>query len=683
MRLSRNKASFFVLIIILFLLETGQAIAKKKVVFATTEREPYIGKSLPSQGYVHELVTEVFKRVGYETEVYFYPLARARRLAESGNVDGFLPAYYEKELQEKYLFSASFPGDNIGLLKKKSLQESYSADPRTKIKKALLGLQQYQFGVVRGASVTQAFDQANFLDKQLVSKDLQNIDKLESDRIDFAVIDKYTASDLMVNQRPHLIGKLEFMFPPLISNTFHVAFSKKSKGYLQRQNDFNRGLQTVILDGTLEKILSKHGLFPSKTAKNGKVKLTIGTVNNEEMIVMQELSQQFEKAHPNIELEWRVLNENTLRKRLLSDFAISDGQFDIMTIGSYEAPIWAKRGWLTPLQHLPESYDVEDLLDSVRESLSYEKRLYALPFYGESSMTFYRKDLFKKAGIQISAHPTYDDIKRYAEAIHKPQEEIYGICLRGKVGWGENMALLSTMVNTFGGQWFDQNWKPQLNTAGWKNAISTYKDLLINYGPPNPTSNGFNENRLLFSNGHCGMWIDATVAAGMLFNPQQSKIHAQVGFAPAPIAVTPKGAHWLWTWALAIPESSKNKQEAVQFITWATSKGYIKQVAQKKGWISVPPGTRKSTYQSKNYQSAAPFADFVLQAIQQADPLDSTLKPKPYTGIQFVGIPEFPAIGRQVSINMVEVIEGKISVDNALRDSQKLVEEQMRKSGYF
>lgn len=341
MRLSRNKANVFVLIIILFLLGSGQAIAQKMVVFATAEREPYIGKTLPNQGYVHELVTEVFKRVGYEAEIKFYPLARAKHLAEVGYVDGFLPSYYEKELEEKYLFSAPFPGDNIGLLKKKSLQVSYSVDPRTNLKEALLGLQPYKFGVVRGASIAQPFDQAKFLNKQFVAKDLQNIDKLASDRMHFAVIDKYSASDLMVNQRPHLIGKLEFMHPPLISNAFHVAFSKKSKDHLQRKNDFNQGLKAITLGGTLEKILSKHGVFPPKTVNKGKVKLTIGTVNNEDMILMQGLSQQFENAQPNIELEWRVLNESTLRKRLLSDLAISDGQFDIMTIGSYEAPIWA------------------------------------------------------------------------------------------------------------------------------------------------------------------------------------------------------------------------------------------------------------------------------------------------------------------------------------------------------
>ncbi len=683
MKANVHQPGLLVFMTMLFLLLSEPAFAAKKVLLATAERAPYIGKNLLNQGYLHELITEAFKRVGYETEIIFYPQARANYLAERGSVDGLLPSYFEPGLEKNYLFSAPFPGDNIGLLKRKSLAASYPLDPRNNLQGALLDLLPYKFGVVRGTSISPAFDQATLLKKQFVAKDLQNIDKLAVERIDFAVIDKYTASDLMVNRRPHLIGELEFMRPPLLSNSFYVAFSKKSPGYQQRQKDFNLGLQALIADGTLQEILFRHGLFPAKTQQQGKVQLTIGTVNNADMIAMRGLSKQFEQSHPNIELQWRVLSENILRQRLLSDLAISDGQFDIMTIGAYETPIWAKRGWLTALENLPDGYQLQDIFDSVREALSYQKKLYALPFYAESSMTFYRQDLFAKAGLKMSERPTFADIKSYAAAIHNPEEKIYGICLRGKAGWGENMALLSTMVNTFGGQWFDLNWQPKLNSREWKNALLTYQDLLSNYGPPNPTLNGFNENRSLFANGHCAIWIDATVAAGMLFNAKQSKVHAQVGFAPAPVAVTEKGSKWLWTWALAIPDSSKHKQEALQFITWATSKAYIERVGEKLGWVSVPPGTRKSTYQNKSYLAAAPFAGFVLQAIQQADPLNSTLQAKLYTGIQFVGIPEFPALGGQVGLNIADVIAGKLSVDQALQDSQKLVEEQMRKSGYY
>ena len=683
MRLAINIKRIFSLIILLLIVHSGQSLADKKIVLSSAERSPYIGTNLPNHGYVHELMTAAFERVGYQAEIKFFPLARAKHLAEEGTVDGLIPSYYKKPSMLHYVFSDPFPGDNIGLLKHKSSSVSYSVDPGKDINQVLSELQKYKFGVVRGASVTPAFDHNPDLEKQFVTKDLQNIDKLAAGRIDFAVIDKYTAADLLVNHRPHLIGQLEFMYPLLVSNSFHIAFSKKSTGYKERQLAFNEGLKAITLDGTLHKILSKHGLFPLQQNDNGKVKLTIGTVNNKEMIVMRSLSGEFEKSHPNIELRWRVLDENTLRQRLLSDLAISDGQFDIMTIGAYEAPIWAKRGWLTPLENLPESYDVQDILAPIRDALSYENKLYALPFYAESSMTFYRKDLFKKAGIKMSERPTYDDIKSYAAAIHNPDEQTYGICLRGKAGWGENMALISTMVNAYGGQWFAMNWKPKINMPAWKRAISTYKELLVNYGPPNPTLNGFNENRLLFSSGKCGIWIDATVAAGGLFDAQQSVISEHVGFAPAPAAITDKGASWIWTWAFAIPESSKNKQQAKQFITWATSKGYIEQVAHQHGWETIPPGTRKSTYQNSQYRAVAPFSEFVLKAIEQAEPLNSTIRAKPYTGIQFVGIPEFPAIGRQVGLKMVEVLKGDISIDNALLESQILVDEQMKSSGYY
>jgi sorbitol/mannitol transport system substrate-binding protein len=278
--------------------------------------------------------------------------------------------------------------------------------------------------------------------------------------------------------------------------------------------------------------------------------------------------------------------------------------------------------------------------------------------------------------------PTWDDIKKFAEALTDKDAGIYGICLRGKPGWGENMALLSTMVHTFGGQWFDENWIPTIDTPEWKETVTTYVDLLNNYGPPGASSNGFNENLALFASGKCGMWIDATVAAGLVFNPTESQVADKVGFAQAPIAKTPKGNHWLWSWALAIPTSSDAKEAAEKFIVWATSKPYIELVGDQVGWTSVPPGTRTSTYENPKYAEAAPFAKPVLEAIQTADPTDQTLKPAPYTGIQYVGIAEFQGIGTQVGQTMAGVLAGQMSVDQALKSAQSAVARTMRQAGY-
>ena len=411
--------------------------------------------------------------------------------------------------------------------------------------------------------------------------------------------------------------------------------------------------------------------------------VTIATVNNADMIIMQRLSDRFEEAHPDIDLEWVVLEENVLRQRITTDIATLGGQFDVMTIGTYEVPIWAAQGWLVPLEDLPSEYDVDDVLKPVRDGLSHDGTLYALPFYAESSMLYYRTDLFQEAGIDMPDQPTWDQVREWAAAIHDPDNGVYGICLRGKPGWGENMAFLSTLVNTFGGQWFDMEWRPRLDDQVWHDAVTFYVDLMRNYGPPGATTNGFNENLALFSTGRCGMWVDATVAAGMLYNPEQSTVADRLGFAQAPVASHPKGSNWLWSWALAVPTSSDAADAAKEFVTWATSKEYIELVAEEEGWVSVPPGTRRSTYDNPSYTEAAPFAEAVLRAIETADPIETTANPKPYSGVQYAGIPEFQAIGTQVGQMMAAALSGQMTVDQALQSAQTSTERTMQQAGYL
>lgn len=410
--------------------------------------------------------------------------------------------------------------------------------------------------------------------------------------------------------------------------------------------------------------------------------LTIATVNNGDMIVMRELSSEFEKAHPGVHLNWVTLEENILRQRVTTDIATGAGQFDVMTIGNYEVPIWAKQKWLVELK--PDAnYDLDDLIPTVRSGLTVDGKLYAAPFYAESVMTYYRKDLFQKAGLTMPEAPTYDQIRQYADKLTDKSNQIYGVCLRGKPGWGENMAFVTSLANTYGGQWFGMGWKPMLDTPAWKGAINWYVSALNTDGPPGATSNGFNENLALFSTGHCAMWIDSTVAGGLLFDPKQSQVADNVGFTASPKGPYGKGPTWLWTWNLAVPASSKHIQDAEAFVTWVTSKEYVQLVAQKKGWVAAPAGTRKSTYDSPDYQKAAPFAKFVENAINEAGPDAPTAEPRPYTGAQFVSIPQFQAIGTQVGQTIAAALSGQMTVDQALAASQASTTRTMRQTGYL
>ena len=304
--------------------------------------------------------------------------------------------------------------------------------------------------------------------------------------------------------------------------------------------------------------------------------ITIATVNNGDMIRMQKLTDDFTAKNPDIQLNWVTLEENVLRERVTTDIATKGGQFDVMTIGTYEVPIWAKQGWLLPLDKLGADYDVDDILPAIAGGLSVDGKLYAAPFYGESSFVMYRKDLFEKAGLKMPDAPTWDFIADAARKMTDSAADINGICLRGKAGWGENMAFLTAMSNSFGARWFDENWKPQFDQPEWKNTLEFYVDLMKDAGPPGASSNGFNENLALFQQGKCGMWIDATVAASFVSDPKDSTVADKVGFALAPDTGLGKRGNWLWAWSLAIPAGSQKADAAQKFIAWATSKDYTR-----------------------------------------------------------------------------------------------------------
>ena len=432
----------------------------------------------------------------------------------------------------------------------------------------------------------------------------------------------------------------------------------------------------------LVRVLTSAAVVSMLTTSVLAEKLTIATVNNGDMVRMQKLTDDFTAKNPGIELEWVTLEENVLRQRVTTDVATKGGQYDVMTIGTYEVPIWGKKGWLVSLNDLPESYDVNDILPAIRGGLTVDGNLYAAPFYAESSMVMYRKDLMAKAGLEMPEAPTWDFIAKAARAMTDKKAETYGICLRGKAGWGENMAFLTATANSFGARWFDMDWKPQFTSGPWKKTLNFYIDLLNEAGPPGVSSNGFNENLALFQSGKCGMWIDATVAASFVTNAKDSKVADQVGFALAPDAGLGKRGNWLWAWSLGIPSGTKKAESAKKFVAWATSKDYLELVASKEGWANVPPGTRASLYANPEY-AKVPFAKMTLDSINIADPTKPTVDPVPYVGVQFVAIPEFQGIATTVGQQFSAALAGTVKPDQALMNAQRITERAMKKAGYI
>ena len=407
--------------------------------------------------------------------------------------------------------------------------------------------------------------------------------------------------------------------------------------------------------------------------------ITIATVNNGDMIRMQGLTDDF-TAKTGHNVEWVTLEENVLRQRVTTDITTKGGSFDIMTIGMYETPIWGANGWLVPLDNLSAEYDVDDILPAMAGGLSHDGTLYAAPFYGESSMIMYRSDLMKAAGMDMPKAPTWEFIAKAAAAMTDRDNEINGICLRGKAGWGEGGAFITAMSNSFGARWFDMDWNAQFDTQPWADTLNFFKGMMDASGPAGYATNGFNENLSLFNQGKCGMWIDATVAASFVTG-KDSTVADHVGFALAPDTGLGKRSNWLWAWALAIPAGTQKQDAALQFIEWSTSKDYIELVASKEGWANVPPGARTSLYENPNYQ-AVPFAQMTLDSILSANPNDSTVEPSPYVGVQFAAIPEFAGIATDVSQEFSAAYAGQQTVEEALAKAQALTNDAMEAAGY-
>ena len=428
----------------------------------------------------------------------------------------------------------------------------------------------------------------------------------------------------------------------------------------------------------LSSLLGACALSALSLTAQAETNLTIATVNNGDMVRMQKLTEDFTKANPDIKLTWVTLEENVLRQKVTTDIATKGGQFDVLTIGTYEVPIWGKKGWLVPLTNVD---DVDDLLPAIRAGLTVDGKLYAAPFYGESSMVMYRKDLMDKAGLKMPDAPTWDFIKQAADKMTDKAGEVYGICLRGKAGWGENMAFLTATSNSFGARWFDEKWAAQFNSPEWKKTLDFYVGMMKADGPPGASSNGFNENLALFNAGKCGMWIDATVAASFVTG-KESKVADKVGFALAPDNGLGKRGNWLWAWSLAVPAGSAHAAEAQKFVAWATSKHYGDIVAAKEGWANVPPGTRTSLYKNPEYLKAAAFAPMTLASINAADPTHPTVKPVPYVGVQFVAIPEFAGIATDVGQQFSAALAGSMTVDEALAKAQAITDTALKNAGF-
>jgi sorbitol/mannitol transport system substrate-binding protein len=432
---------------------------------------------------------------------------------------------------------------------------------------------------------------------------------------------------------------------------------------------------TLAVTAVLSLVLAGCGAGGGGSAGDTK-SINVLMVGNPQMVDIEKLTKDSFTKDTGIKVNYTILPENELRDKVTQDIATKAGQYDVATIGAYEVPIWSQNGWLTPLDSYADKdtkFDKADLIKPIVQALSgKDGKLYGLPFYGESSFLMYRKDVLKQKGITMPDHPTWDQVAKVAAQVDGAQPGMKGVCLRGLPGWGEMFAPLTTVVNTFGGTWFDKDWTPQVNAAPFEAAVNFYVNLVKAHGEPGAAQAGFTECLNAMSQGKVAMWYDATSAAGSLEDPSVSKVAGKVGYAFAPTKVT-KSAGWLWAWAWAMPKTTKKADSASKFMLWASSKDYENLVGAKLGWPRVPAGKRESTYTNPNYaKAAAAFGQKTLQSIEAAKPDDPGVQARPTVGVQYVAVPEFQDLGTKVSQDIAAAIAGRGTVKEALDKGQQL-----------
>jgi sorbitol/mannitol transport system substrate-binding protein len=401
-------------------------------------------------------------------------------------------------------------------------------------------------------------------------------------------------------------------------------------------------------------------------------------VNNPQMIDLQQLTAEHFTADTGINVNFTVLPENDVRDKISQEFSSQAGQYDIATLSNFEIPIYARSEWIAPLDGYVEAdaeFDQDDILAPMTASLSGDDgKLYGEPFYGESSFLMYRKDVLDAEGIEMPAKPTWQEVADIAAQVDGAEPGMAGICLRGQPGWGQVFAPLTTVVNTFGGTWFTEDWQAQVDSPEFREATQFYVDLVREHGETGAPQAGFTECLNNLIQGNAAMWYDATSAAGSL-EGADSPVKGKIGYVAAPVVETDSSG-WLYAWSWSIQQASEKKDDAWKFISWASGRQYEELVGDELGWSRVPAGKRASTYENPDYlKESSAFAGPTLDAIQTADPDDPGVQPRPAPGIQFVGIPEFPDLGTQVSQDVSSAIAGRMTVDEALQRGQELADD--------
>ena len=456
----------------------------------------------------------------------------------------------------------------------------------------------------------------------------------------------------------------------------------------RRHKILKRAMSVLVLGGlviaSLGLAYAEEASFPGIWKKYPGVELRITVEEVPMFLYMRQKLPEFEKL-TGIKATIEILPEIALRQKVLLDFALRRGYYDVIGADMIDVVQYATGGFIVPLnQYIEDSeltdksaLDMDDLFANYMEGLTVEGKLYGFPTYIDGLMLMYRRDLFEKYGI-AEAPKTWDEYYDIAKKLLLDTDgdgniDIYGNALRCKRGMNSNIYLWTSMFRGWGGYFFDEEMKPVVNSSAGIGATDYYVKLLKDTAPPGVGNYGWTEVETAMEQGKVAMIVDAYDFPPRMEDPEMSTVVGKLGYDIIPAGkATWRGKKHIpsmYTLAATISEFSKNKEAAWMFVKWATSKTLAYDVADKGSYSWL---IRKSTLDSEKYRKASrPFWDGLKRSIPLSD---SEYRPR---------IPEWREVEDAVSIAVSEAFSGTKSTKKALDDANTAIYRVLKEAGYY
>ena len=308
---------------------------------------------------------------------------------------------------------------------------------------------------------------------------------------------------------------------------------------------------------------------------------------------MQRLLPEFEEAS-GITIRLESYFEDQLSQRLQVGLTGGTAEADVFMFRPLqEGLLFEKNGWVANLSEFAANdaeWNFSDFQAGPLGTVTSGDVLFGVPIVTERQALYYRKDLFEAAGLAVPQ--TLDELKAAAEALHDPDNGMYGIVLRGQRSAA--VTQFSSFLYSFGGEWIDEEGNSAVGSPEAVTAYQFYGDLLRNYGPPGTLNMSWPQAIAVFQQGQAAMYLDADILYPNVLDPDASLVVDKVGFAPFPEGPAGRHPYSVTSWALGMNATSENKEAAWEFIRWATSPQIVARLQSEYG----QSGARESVWTS-------------------------------------------------------------------------------------